>query len=942
MTTKKYHFKQFLSVIGLISSILILKDAKAQYCTAHHTSGYFYTTNFSTNTGSTEYVATSQVSSSEAQPGYNDLSSDFTYNITQVAGGSVSFSHTYSGDYGHKIRIWVDWGNDDFDTDDIVYEGGVYSGEATLTDVFSIPQTTEAGNYRLRIRSGYAYAEPCGEFGSGQTIDFTLVVNPLTSCVGKIISAGNISLSENATNASLFFNVTGTNQSVYSGLTFWWQKLTNGETDWQNVGNSTEFYEPLNNQIAPNGIGNTVKYRLKVTCENEQPIFSNIETFTTHKVYCEPSYSNSGDYTDTFFTTGAITNVNYKATSQVSSGLAKGYNDLFDNDNYTITQVEGGHINFSHTYSGFPNVTLQIWIDWNDNGVFGDELNENVFAENSTTELIQTGTVFIPNSVVAGTYRMRIRASWSSQMRTPCEKAGNGQAIDFKLIVNELTQCTGTPNAGTINVTPNQANQGESYKVTAEGFSVNSEMTFTWEKSTDEGNNWESVESSTEFYQPLNNLIAPELGKIIQYRLKVKCNASNDSTYSDVKNFTTQKVYCKPTFTKELYNAYIKNVQTNGAYKNLDNTDTSYGLNGEGFSDYTAQELKVNTDQQISFSVQTGGDNEYLTIWIDTNNNGTYETSEMFFESIGRATIHAATVATQGIKNGTYRMRVMIHYMPTDNPCVTAQSGEAEEYTLIIKKCFAEAGEISANNYEVCKNQNIQFATSKEGGTWKSTNETIANIDNNGFVTAVNEGKTQILYIIEDNNCADTAKQTIFVYNPITSIINEQVNEVKVGQSQFYTATPANGTWAVNDTNIATIDEISGELKAIKTGSITITYTVNNYAPCNENSFAQKEITIVEDPNASVIDIENITELSLFPNPATDQVTIQFSLNDYATTTIELLDAKATKIYQRNIKNVVKGKNKILLNLSKYKNGVYFVKIVSKNATTTTKLLILK
>jgi len=940
MTKQKQYFKVFLCTLSLITSGLVRVDAKAQ-CTANHTSAYFYTAGFSTNTGSAEYTATSQVSSSEVL-GYNDLSSDPTYNITQIVGGYVNFSHTYSGDYGHKIRIWVDWGNDDFTADDLVYEGEATSGYATITDNFSIPQTTSQGTYRLRIRSGYSYIEPCGSAGSGQTLDFSLVVNPLTTCVGKTLSAGTISLSENSANAGSMFDVSGTGQSVYSDLSFLWQKLPNAETEWQNVGTATSFYEPLTNQVAPFGEGNSVQYRLQLSCETEMPIFSNIETFTTHKVYCEPSYDNQGDYTDTFFTTGAITNVNYKATAQVSSGSTKGYNDLFGNDNYAITQIQGGQINFSHTYSGFPNVMLQIWIDYNDNGTFGDETYENVFSENFPSDLIQTGSFSIPSDVTAGTYRMRMRVSWSSTIRTPCSQAGNGQAIDFKLIVNELTECTGTPNAGTITVTPSQANKGESYKVTADGFSVNSGMNFTWEKTTDDGTTWQEAENSTEFYTPLNDQIAPELGTIVKYRLKVKCIASNDSTYSEVQTFTTHKVYCQPTFTKELHNAYIKNVQTDGAYQNLNNTDTGYGLNGQGFSDYTVQELKVNPNKEISFSVQTGGDNDYLSIWIDTSNNGTYESSELFFASAAKGTMHSTNISTQGMQEGTYRIRIMLHYLATDNPCVTTQYGEAEEYTLIVKNCFAQAGEISAQTYELCKKQTLQFTASKQGGTWKSKDGKIATIDDNGLVKAIDNGETQIIYIIEENECTDTVKQTIYVHAPTVVTINESVNVVIVGQKKLYTATPANGTWSVSDTTIATIDKISGELKALKAGKVTITYTVNNSAPCEGTVFAEKEITVAKESASSVEDINFISELSVFPNPASDKATIKFSLIDNADVTIELFDITGTLIQKVAIKNAVSGQNNSPLNVNKYKNGLYTVVVRANDTQTTTKLLITK
>src|SRR5690606_8021753 len=103
---------------------------------------------------------------------------DETAQITeQVAGGSFDYSTTYEGG-NNGTNIWIDW-NNDLVFDDSEKEYSEFSG-VNKTGTITIPEGTEAGDYRMRVRalwgSGSADPDACGENNWGSTIDFTVRV----------------------------------------------------------------------------------------------------------------------------------------------------------------------------------------------------------------------------------------------------------------------------------------------------------------------------------------------------------------------------------------------------------------------------------------------------------------------------------------------------------------------------------------------------------------------------------------------------------------------------------------------------------------------------------------------------------------------------------------------------------------------------------------------
>src|SRR5690606_21801638 len=83
-----------------------------------------------------------------------------------------------------------------------------------------------------------------------------------------------------------------------------------------------------------------------------------------------------------------------------------------------------------------------------------------------------TANITIPSDFEEGTYLLRVVKNYNSSPLDPCSAYSFGQGEDYTLLIGELDDCTGTPDAGVASVNPEQGQANSSYTVTATGYSV--------------------------------------------------------------------------------------------------------------------------------------------------------------------------------------------------------------------------------------------------------------------------------------------------------------------------------------------------------------------------------------------------------------------------------------------------------------------------------------
>ncbi|CAN5730107.1 hypothetical protein BH10BAC2_BH10BAC2_15910 [soil metagenome] len=151
----------------------------------------------------------------------------------------------------------------------------------------------------------------------------------------------------------------------------------------------------------------------------------------------------------------------------------------------------------------------------------------------------------------------------------------------------------------------------------------------------------------------------------------------------------------------------------------------------------------------------------------------------------------------------------------------------------------------------VCINSTITLTDATSGGTWSSSDASIASINSSGVVTGLSVGTVDIIYTTaaNANNCTNSTTKTITV-NPLPALTAiTGTTSLCMGTTTNLNNTTPGGTWSSSNTTIANVDN-TGLVTASSTtsGTSIITYTL----PADANGCANSTaVTITVDPAAT-------------------------------------------------------------------------------------------
>src|SRR5690606_14998044 len=236
------------------------------------------------------------------------------------------FNATGNQDYSQdEIRIWIDYNkNGSFEDDgEFVF---VTSGATPWNGNFTVPGDVESGIARMRVRLTLGSGgTSCQSSSYGQTIDLMVNIQGIEGCTGisnnivaQILDANSNSISLGAQ------GVTGTAQNI----NYQWQQNIEGTNIWENIENANS----INKTIAVTSpIGQTINYRLKVTCLiSDEIYFSNVISYEIIPYYCVAGATSTQYY--------KINNVTFAEINNDSTSTS-GYEDFTD----IVTNVQVGN-----------------------------------------------------------------------------------------------------------------------------------------------------------------------------------------------------------------------------------------------------------------------------------------------------------------------------------------------------------------------------------------------------------------------------------------------------------------------------------------------------------------------------------------------------------------------------------------------------------------------
>src|SRR5690606_31173820 len=342
----------------------------------------------------------------------------------------------------------------------------------------------ESGIARMRVRLTLGSGgTSCQSSSYGQTIDLMVNIQGIEGCTGisnnivaQILDANSNSISLGAQ------GVTGTAQNI----NYQWQQNIDGKSEWEDLENANE----LTSLVAISGsIGQTINYRLKVTClETQEEHFSNVVSYELIPHYC---------------VAGVISTQYHKIDNVTLAGLNKNSTSTSGYEDFThiITDVQlGGTYTFSASYPGqtYYYDELLVWIDFNYDGDFDDE-GELVLQKSSLSPWI--GNITIPENASLGERRMRIRMHYNQPgsdyyipNSTPCGNSTIGQVEDYTVNIFDIG-CSGISSNIIASISNTTENQITLTAQGVEGTSMN--VSYQWQKNITGTSDREDIHNAT-------------------------------------------------------------------------------------------------------------------------------------------------------------------------------------------------------------------------------------------------------------------------------------------------------------------------------------------------------------------------------------------------------------------------------------------------------------
>ncbi|MDP2453427.1 MULTISPECIES: GEVED domain-containing protein [unclassified Kaistella] len=361
----------------------------------------------------------------------------------------------------------------------------------------------------------------------------------------------------------------------------------------------------------------------------------------------------------------------------------------------------------SGTGLGANRFGMTVWIDWNNNGNF-DDAGEQYFVAPGTllggtgAVVNLTGNISVPASATLGNKRMRIKYNFSSSttalheaLSTACTNMGNGQTEDYTINVIERT----LPSCTSVTALPLQAPN----------------TTLTWVQDTMATGYKVYVGSTPGATDIANGVVVSTLSFMINglqrnttyYAKVVPTNNLGDASGCAEISFTTPAnwTYCAATHTT--VNAdRISNV----AFANINNPSALTTVPG-GYEDFTAVigNVVVNGMYPMTITAASGNANDKVKVWIDYNQNGVFEDSEMTLLTYSSVTSSAGniTIPSDALLGNT-RMRIRLARQANAASIVAcgniAGQGRTQDYTINVAAPNQATASVSKNSVSVYPN----------------------------------------------------------------------------------------------------------------------------------------------------------------------------------------------------------------------------------------------
>lgn len=659
------------------------------------------------------------------------VNTTYTLNIASVAW------------YSQGVTVWIDFNDDNvFDNATENVGTNLYvdaAGAVSLT----IPMGVTIGLHRMRIMLAYnndpsfnriSIADACNpptntDTGDsrGETHDYMVNIQPKPDCAST--PSGGVSTSDVASTCFWSGFTLSTNASIpnQNGLSGIWQLSTDG-VNWTDITGAT------NTTYSSGGIVVNTNYRYKTACSFSGTTSYSTVTLVHAKSETECYYQN--DMCGLGYKIKNVTlngeSINLNNNSSCNQNNYENFTSGVSIPNLAIDSVYSLTISHNIQNVNYADTKLGAWIDFNNNGDFNDA-GEFVGYINGVSGGLETlSNIQIPAGAYLGDVKMRVRLTiYGADPINPISLEQYGETEDYLVNIFQMNTCAGTPEAGMASA-PSGICLGEDLSLSLTGASAPATgLSGVWQSSPAGANTWSVIAGANTY----NYILVGGITSATDFRYILTCTSSSASDTSSVVTVSINAptaCYCQPTYSWGCnivggsYNIEINDFSLIGE-NNTSIVETGTGCSTNSYDDRTSSsvDLYMNTNYQAGIASNSNYGTENVAIWIDFNDNGQFESSEMVGTQtgIGSGNIVILDLTQPGVALGSHRMRVMLGQgqdPTTFDPCIAPSGGgdsfgEVHDYTVnILSKpvCSGTPNAGSVSDIIICPNVGFTISTS--------------------------------------------------------------------------------------------------------------------------------------------------------------------------------------------------------------------------------------
>lgn len=276
-------------------------------------------------------------------------------------------------------------------------------------------------------------------------------------------------------------------------------------------------------------------------------------------------------------------------------------------------------------------------------------------------------------------------------------------------------------------------------------------------------------------------------------------------------------------------------------------------------------------------------------------------------------TTQSITVMTSGSYDVTY----------TDaNGC----SATSNTTTVSVSNAPAPTITIQGNT-ALCPGETVTLTSSAGNSYLWSNGPTTQSI-------TVSTAGTYFVTVTNSNPCNGTGASSSVTVTTLPAPTSSFTYNVPVVNQYQFTNTSSGGTiyaWDFGDASQSSAQNPAHVY--FISGTYTVTLTVTGANGCSTTS------TQVINANVGVTEQTLVNAMTLYPNPANDNMNIELSMNDNSEVQIMAYNLSGQILVNEN-KNLATGKTTLTYDVANWSNGIYFIRVTSGNTVNTMKVVI--